>query len=117
MGARTKDLIIFEDEMRAHADELYLMTDDGSAGTKGLVTEPLKMLCSKEPKPAEVVAIGPPIMMKFCSFTAKEFNVPITVSLNTIMIDGTGMCGGCHAERSEERRVGKECRSRWSPYH
>ncbi|EPF32133.1 hypothetical protein HMPREF9194_00122 [Treponema maltophilum ATCC 51939] len=104
MGARTKDLIIFEDEMRALADELYLMTDDGSAGTKGLVTEPLKMLCSKEPKPAEVVAIGPPIMMKFCSFTAKEFNVPITVSLNTIMIDGTGMCGGCRVHIGNETK-------------
>ncbi|MGP1523274.1 MAG: sulfide/dihydroorotate dehydrogenase-like FAD/NAD-binding protein [Treponema sp.] len=95
MGARNKDLIIFEKEMRALADELYIMTDDGSAGTKGLVTEPLKTLCSQNPKPDEVVAIGPPIMMKFCSFTAKEFDVPITVSLNTIMIDGTGMCGGC----------------------
>ena len=95
MGARNKDLIIFEKEMRALADELYIMTDDGSAGTKGLVTEPLKTLCAQNPKPDEVVAIGPPIMMKFCSFTAKEFDVPITVSLNTIMIDGTGMCGGC----------------------
>jgi len=95
MGARNKDLIIFEKEMRALADELYIMTDDGSAGTKGLVTEPLKTLCSQNPKPDEVVAIGPPIMMKFCSSTAKEFDVPITVSLNTIMIDGTGMCGGC----------------------
>ena len=95
MGARNKDLIIFEKEMRALADELYIMTDDGSAGTKGLVTEPLKTLCSQNSKPDEVVAIGPPIMMKFCSFTAKEFDVPITVSLNTIMIDGTGMCGGC----------------------
>lgn len=95
MGARNKDLIIFEKEMRALADELYIMTDDGSAGAKGLVTEPLKTLCAQNPKPDEVVAIGPPIMMKFCSFTAKEFDVPITVSLNTIMIDGTGMCGGC----------------------
>ncbi|MGI5173237.1 sulfide/dihydroorotate dehydrogenase-like FAD/NAD-binding protein [Treponema sp. OMZ 840] len=95
MGARTKELIIFEKEMRELADEIYIMTDDGSAGTKGLVTEPLKMLCAQNPKPDEVVAIGPPIMMKFCSFTAKEFDVPITVSLNTIMIDGTGMCGGC----------------------
>ena len=95
MGARNKDLIIFEKEMRALADELFLMTDDGSAGTKGLVTEPLKALCEKESKPDEVVAIGPPIMMKFCTLTVKPYNVPITVSLNTIMIDGTGMCGGC----------------------
>lgn len=95
MGARNKDLIIFEKEMRALADEIHIMTDDGSAGTKGLVTDPLKTLCSQNPKPDEVVAIGPPIMMKFCALTAKEFEVPITVSLNTIMIDGTGMCGGC----------------------
>ena len=98
MGARNKDLIIFEKEMRALADELFLMTDDGSAGTKGLVTEPLKALCEKENKPDEVVAIGPPIMMKFCTLTVKPYNVPITVSLNTIMIDGTGMCGGCRVE-------------------
>jgi ferredoxin--NADP+ reductase len=95
MGARNKDLLIFEDEMRSLADELYIMTDDGSAGTKGLVTEPLKMLCEKEVPPAEVVAIGPPIMMKFCALTTKPYGVFTTVSLNTIMIDGTGMCGGC----------------------
>ncbi len=94
MGARNKDLIIFEKEMRALADELYLMTDDGSAGEKGLVTEPLKKLCESQ-KIDEVVAIGPPIMMKFCAATTEPFKVPTTVSLNTIMIDGTGMCGGC----------------------
>ena len=94
MGVRNKDLIIFEDEMRALADELYLMTDDGSAGEKGLVTEPLKKLCESD-KIDEVVAIGPPIMMKFCAATTEPFKVPTTVSLNTIMIDGTGMCGGC----------------------
>ena len=94
MGARNKDLIIFEDEMRALADELYLMTDDGSAGEKGLVTEPLKKLCESQ-KIDEVVAIGPPIMMKFCAATTEPFKVPTTVSLNTIMIDGTGMYGGC----------------------
>ena len=95
MGARNKDLLIFEDEMRALADELYIMTDDGSAGTKGLVTEPLKQICESQCPPAEVVAIGPPIMMKFCALTTKPYNVFTTVSLNTIMIDGTGMCGGC----------------------
>ena len=94
MGARNKDLIIFEKEMRALADELYLMTDDGSAGEKGLVTEPLKKLCESQ-KIDEVVAVGPPIMMKFCAATTEPFKVPTTVSLNTIMIDGTGMCGGC----------------------
>ena len=94
MGARNKDLIIFEKEMRGLADEVILMTDDGSAGTKGLVTEPLKTICENS-KPDEVVAIGPPIMMKFCAATTEPFQVSTTVSLNTIMIDGTGMCGGC----------------------
>lgn len=94
MGARNKDLIIFEKEMRELADEVILMTDDGSAGAKGLVTEPLKTICENS-KPDEVVAIGPPIMMKFCAATTEPFQVPTTVSLNTIMIDGTGMCGGC----------------------
>ncbi len=103
IGARTKDLIIFEDEMRAAADELIIMTDDGSAGTKGLVTEPLKKIC-EENKPEEVVAIGPPIMMKFCALTTKPFNVFTTVSLNTIMIDGTGMCGGCRVTIGEETK-------------
>lgn len=94
IGARTKDLIIFEKEMRDAADEVIIMTDDGSAGEKGLVTEPLKRICEQNP-PQEAVAIGPPIMMKFCALTTKPFNVFTTVSLNTIMIDGTGMCGGC----------------------
>ena len=104
MGARNKDLLIFEDEMRALADELYIMTDDGSAGTKGLVTEPLKQICESQCPPAEVVAIGPPIMMKFCALTTKPFNVPTTVSLNTIMIDGTGMCGGCRVSIGGETK-------------
>ena len=95
MGARNKELLIFEEEMKALADELYIMTDDGSAGEKGLVTEPLKSLCEQNPKPNEVVAIGPPIMMKFCAATTKPYDVHTVVSLNTIMIDGTGMCGGC----------------------
>lgn len=104
MGARNKDLLLFEDEMRALADELYIMTDDGSAGTKGLVTEPLKMLCEKEVPPDEVVAIGPPVMMKFCALTTKPYNIPTTVSLNTIMIDGTGMCGGCRVSIGGETK-------------
>jgi len=95
IGARTKELVILEEEMRAIADEVIICTDDGSAGRKGLVTEPLKELCEQEPKPNLVVAIGPPIMMKFCSLTTKPYAVPTVVSLNTIMIDGTGMCGGC----------------------
>lgn len=95
IGARNKDLVIFEDKMRAIADELVIMTDDGSAGRKGLVTEPLKEYCEQNPKPDEVVAIGPPIMMKFCAATTKPYDIHTVVSLNTIMIDGTGMCGCC----------------------
>jgi ferredoxin--NADP+ reductase len=95
IGARTRDLVIFEDRMRGYADELVVVTDDGSYGRKALVTEPLKELCAVSPKPDMSVAIGPPIMMKFCVAAVREFNVPIMVSLNTIMIDGTGMCGGC----------------------
>ena len=95
MGARNKDLLIFEDEMKKIADEVIIMTDDGSAGKKGLVTEPLKEVCERDIKVDEVVAIGPPIMMKFCAETTRPFGVHTLVSLNTIMIDGTGMCGGC----------------------
>jgi ferredoxin--NADP+ reductase len=95
MGARSRELLILEDEMRRIADELIIMTDDGSCGRKGLVTHPLQELCERAPKPDCVVAIGPPIMMKFCAETTRPFGVHTLVSLNTIMIDGTGMCGGC----------------------
>ena len=95
IGARTRDLVILEDRMRAIADELIIVTDDGSYGRKALVTEPLKELCQRDPPPTEVVAIGPPVMMKFCARTTQPFGVKTLVSLNTIMIDGTGMCGGC----------------------
>jgi ferredoxin--NADP+ reductase len=95
IGARNKELVIFEDRMRRYADKLVVVTDDGSYGRKALVTEPLKECCAADPKPDMTVAIGPPIMMKFCEKTTAEFKVPILVSLNTIMIDGTGMCGGC----------------------
>ena len=97
IAARTKDLIIMEDEMREAADELIIMTDDGSAGRQGVSTIPVKEACESQCPPAEVIAIGPPIMMKFCAATTKPYNVKTTVSLNTIMIDGTGMCGGCRA--------------------
>jgi ferredoxin--NADP+ reductase len=96
MGARNKELLIMEEEMRKIADELIIVTDDGSYGRKGLVTEPLKELCESENnKPDEAIVIGPPVMMKFCALTTKPYNVPTVASLNTIMIDGTGMCGGC----------------------
>ena len=94
IGARNKELLIMEEEMRAIADELIVCTDDGSYGRKCLVTEPLKEICAREPV-AECFTIGPPIMMKFCALTTKPFNVPTVASLNSIMIDGTGMCGGC----------------------
>lgn len=95
MGARTKELVILEEEMRALADEIVVCTDDGSYGRKALVTEPLKEYCEAEPKPDMAVAIGPPIMMKFAAATTRPYEVPTMVSLNTIMVDGTGMCGGC----------------------
>ena len=95
MGARNQSLLIMEDEMRKIADELIIVTDDGSRGRKALVTEPLKELCEQEPKPDMAVAIGPPVMMKFCAETTRPYGVHTVVSLNTIMIDGTGMCGGC----------------------
>ena len=95
MGARNKSLFVMEDEMRRIAgDDLILMTDDGSSGRKGLVTEPLKELCESGAVD-EVIAIGPPIMMKFCALTTRPYGVKTVASLNTIMIDGTGMCGGC----------------------
>ncbi len=104
MGARNKELMILEDEMRAIADELIICTDDGSYGRKYLVTEPLKELCEQEPKPELVVAIGPPIMMKFCAETTRPYAVPTQVSLNTIMVDGTGMCGGCRVTVGDETK-------------
>ncbi|MDA3956462.1 sulfide/dihydroorotate dehydrogenase-like FAD/NAD-binding protein [Oceanispirochaeta sp.] len=104
MGARNKELLIMEDEMRALSDELIICTDDGSYGRKDLVTVPLKELCESENPPSEVFAIGPPIMMKFCAETTRPFAVPTMVSLNTIMVDGTGMCGGCRVSIGNETK-------------
>jgi ferredoxin--NADP+ reductase len=104
LGARNQELIILEDDFRAVSDELIVLTDDGSYGRKGLVTEPLKEVCSRDPKPDFAIAIGPAIMMKFCCETTKEFSVPTQVSLNTIMVDGTGMCGGCRVEVGGETK-------------
>ncbi len=94
-GARTKDLLIMQDELAAIADEHIVVTDDGSFGRKALVTEPLGELCGRSPPPDIIVTIGPPIMMKFCAETTRPFGIKTLASLNTIMIDGTGMCGGC----------------------
>lgn len=97
IGYRSKSLIIMEDEMKAIADEVVVMTDDGSYGRQGVVTIPLKEMCESPTPPDRVIAIGPPIMMKFCAETTRPFGIKTIVSLNTIMIDGTGMCGGCRA--------------------
>jgi ferredoxin--NADP+ reductase len=99
IGARTQDLLFWEDKMGAASDELIVCTDDGSYGRKALVTEPLKELLETLGNQIKHVwAIGPAIMMKFCVKTVEPFDVPIIVSLNTIMIDGTGMCGGCRVQ-------------------
>ncbi len=96
IGFRNKDLLILEDEFREASDRLEVMTDDGSYGRHGNVTVPLKEMLEEDPNRFDlIITIGPLIMMKFVVLTAKPFNVPVTVSMNPIMIDGTGMCGGC----------------------
>ena len=96
IGARSRDLLFWEDRMRSVSDELIVCTDDGSYGRPGLVTAPLRELLEQRPgEIARIWAIGPAVMMKFVSRTTEPFGVPTTVSLNTVMIDGTGMCGGC----------------------
>ncbi len=95
MGARNKDLIFWEDELGSVSDQLIVTTDDGSYARKGLVTEPLKELLEGNKKIDRVIAIGPSIMMKFCAKTTQPFGVKTIVSLNPIMVDGTGMCGCC----------------------
>ncbi len=96
VGAKNKDLVILEEEMKAVAGNLYITTDDGSYGRKGMVTEVIKDLVVNEGKQYDVcIAIGPMIMMKFVCLLTKELNLPTVVSLNPIMVDGTGMCGAC----------------------
>ena len=104
IGARTKALLILEDEMRAICDELLISTDDGSYGHKGFVTDLLRQILERPEKVNQVVAIGPPIMMKFVCKLTKEFDVPTIVSLNPIMVDGTGMCGACRVEVGGETK-------------
>ncbi|MGQ9489137.1 MAG: sulfide/dihydroorotate dehydrogenase-like FAD/NAD-binding protein [Anaerolineae bacterium] len=102
IGARTKELLFWEERMRAVSDELIVCTDDGSYGRKALVTEPLQeLLQARAGQIARVWAIGPTVMMKFVSLTTQPFNVPTIVSLNTIMVDGTGMCGGCRVAMTD----------------
>jgi sulfide dehydrogenase subunit beta len=95
VGFRNKDLIFWEDKFRAQCDEFVLCTDDGSAGMKGFVTNGLEQVLEKHPDVEEVVAIGPPIMMKACAEVTRPLGIKTSVSLNPIMVDGTGMCGGC----------------------
>ncbi len=102
IGFRNKDLLILEDEFRACSDRLVVMTDDGSYARQGNVTVPLKEMLESGEQFDEIITIGPLIMMKFVVLTAKPFGVPVTVSMNPIMIDGTGMCGGCRLTLNQD---------------
>lgn len=95
LAGRSKDLIILEDKVRESSDEVIIMTDDGSYGEKGVVTVGIEKFIQQEEHVDKIFAIGPPIMMKFSNLTAQKYNIPCEVSLNTIMVDGTGMCGAC----------------------
>lgn len=103
LAARTKDLVILEDEVRKVSDEVIIMTDDGSYGTKGLVTNGVESVINRE-KVDLCVTIGPAIMMKFVSLLTKKYEVPTVASLNTIMVDGTGMCGACRVSVGGETK-------------
>jgi len=102
IGFRNKDLMFWQDKFAAVCDELIVCTDDGSAGIKGLVTEGIKLAAAKHSDIDEVVAIGPPIMMKGCSETTRVLGIKTIVSLNPVMVDGTGMCGGCRVKVGEQ---------------
>ena len=95
LGARSKNLLFWEERLKSVSDELIVTTDDGSYGRQGVVTEPLKELCEAAKPPDQVIAIGPSVMMKFSALATKPYGVPTFVSLNPIMVDGTGMCGCC----------------------
>ncbi len=103
MGARSRNMIFWEQELREVSDEVIVTTDDGTYGRKGLVTEPLKEILQTQ-KVDRVIAIGPSIMMKFCALTTQPFGVETIVSLNPIMVDGTGMCGCCRVEVNGETK-------------
>lgn len=104
IGAKNADLVIYKDEMEAVCDNLFICTDDGSAGFKGLVTAMLEKLITEGRTYTQAVAIGPMIMMKFATLTARKLNLPIIVSLNTLMVDGTGMCGACRVSVAGKTR-------------
>lgn len=103
-GFRNRDIVMLEDEMRANSTNLYITTDDGSYGEKGFVTDKLKELIESGRNYDEVVAIGPGMMMKFVSLATKPYGIKTVVSLNPIMIDGTGMCGGCRVSVGGETK-------------
>jgi len=103
-GFRSRDIVMLEDEMRKNSTNLYITTDDGSYGEKGFVTDKLKALIESGREYDEVVAIGPGIMMKFVSLATKPYGIKTVVSLNPIMIDGTGMCGGCRVSVGGETK-------------
>lgn len=102
LGFRNKDLVFWEEKFRAICDELIICTDDGSAGIQGLVTEGIKQAVARHSDIDEVIAIGPPIMMKGCADTTRPFGIRTMVSLNPLMVDGTGMCGGCRVKIGDE---------------
>lgn len=104
IGARNRDMLILEDEMRAVCDEITVTTDDGSYGEKGFVTEPLKRALDSHDDISYVMAIGPVPMMKAVSETTRSYGIETTVSLNSIMIDGTGMCGGCRVKVGDKSK-------------
>ena len=98
IGVRNQELLFWEDRMRTISNELTICTDDGSYGRKGLVTAPLREILEAGQRVDRIWTIGPAVMMKFCCLTSQPFGVPTTVNLNSIMVDGTGMCGACRAE-------------------
>lgn len=102
LGFRNRDLVFWEDKFRAICDELIICTDDGSVGIKGFVTDGIKLALDNNPDIDEVVAIGPPVMMKACAEATRSYGIKTMVSLNPIMVDGTGMCGGCRVKVGEE---------------
>jgi hypothetical protein len=102
IGFRSKDLMFWQDKFGAVCDELIICTDDGSTGIKGVVTEGIRQAAAKHSDIDECVAIGPPVMMKFCAQTTKELGIKTIVSLNPVMVDGTGMCGGCRVKVGEQ---------------
>ena len=104
VGFRSKELMFWEDKFRAVCDEYIVCTDDGSEGIKGLVTAGIEQAVSDHPDIDEVVAIGPPIMMKFCAATTRPHGIRTVVSLNPVMVDGTGMCGGCRVKIGDRMR-------------